>query len=118
MNGGYFDRSQMQWYPNDEVVRCDKCESKVSDIDELFEVNGGDLVCQDCITEYYECLHCGEIHHLDNVSDIESVCETCFIENYAKCPICGKNFDVNVNIHYNEQDNHLCDICFNELKHL
>ena len=108
-----------EWLTDDkEKFVCEKCERKVPYIDDLTEVSGGILVCEECLHDYFECDICFEFHLIDDVSEVDEVCIDCFNDRFAKCPICDKNFDVEKSKHYDEESNRLCDVCFNELKHL
>lgn len=77
-------------------IRCENCGALVHAEDECNEVrdeHGNTLyVCDDCLQMYRYCCECGQYHHIDRCSWVESadsyVCDNCLTENYSYCEEC------------------------------
>lgn len=101
------------WLTDDHYSdRCDKCENKAND---LTEVSGGNMVCDNCLEEYFECNECHQYHHVDEVSEVEEVCKQCFEDNYVKCSVCETYFNAEKQKDYYEHYP-VCDKCKGETK--
>ena len=99
-------------YDDEKCPRCDR-----TNVD-LIDIGDDDYVCEYCIEDYVECMHCGSYFEEDDGSEVESVCQDCFNEYYFECPICGKHKLKDDNEHYDIDGNVLCDECYEDLKHL
>ena len=61
------------------------------------------VICEDCINNLPECEACGNVtpnikyYPVENkeTGEIRMICESCYKNEYKKCPICGENFSIN-----------------------
>lgn len=64
--------------------RCEDCGSHI-EFSEVFVSSSGENLCHSCFHEnYFECIECREVHHIDYSFYTEDglVCEDCFHDNY------------------------------------
>jgi hypothetical protein len=107
------------WLTDDHYTdRCEKCESKVNDESDLTEVSGGDMVCDSCLEDYFECSICKNYYKIDDESEVEEVCASCLDNYYKLCTVCGKMFNVEKSEHFVEDKIEFCDTCYKELEHI
>lgn len=83
---------------NPEYEVCDRCGDHCRETTEVYNRHGELIhVCNTCLEDCYaQCDHCGEYHHVDDITFIcESicVCQSCLEDHYTTCACCG-NYDL------------------------
>lgn len=101
--------------------RCQRCRNICDTLHEVIGLHGERrAVCTDCFRNYYsQCAHCGEYHHVENITEVESgnyVCERCLSEHYTQCECCGKYFpnaEIQEMVDINGDEISACEYCSN-----
>ena len=92
----------------DGLTRCDCC-GNYHNQESLYEVAGGDWVCEYCLSDrYYLCAVCDEyFHDRDTVCLYgDSYCDHCFDNNFSRCNGCHEYF------HNDDLTKGLCYSCY------
>lgn len=82
--GDLIERNTTICDAEDNYYRCEICDHAM-DEDEVFRSPDGEYLCSTCFHDnYFECIECGDIHHVDYSFYTEDglVCEECFHDNY------------------------------------
>lgn len=122
--GSRIDEDDVYWYDDRPycygcVTRCDECDEWIPDR-YINEVDGYSI-CNDCLEENYnfeQCDHCGEWHHIDNLTTTEdgcAYCDYCATCHSFVCEGCGARYSEDA-VYYDEETNeYYCKDCYDEL---
>lgn len=95
----------------DTFAPCDNCGKTVR-MENIHSICGG-AVCEDCIGNYIECVHCSEFHGFDDITHVgidgEVVCKDCLEGQYIICGECGEYVSTDCITTVDEQE--LCEEC-------
>ena len=98
-------------------MNCDRCEKEIDEGD-LIEVQGGDMVCPDCVSdEFFKCYECEqwcENNDRNETWNGEHICDCC-CDDYYSCDDCGGQFGLSEDGCYHDdcEEEYLCPSCSN-----
>jgi hypothetical protein len=98
-------------------MHCFECGKELEDHNTMYDIGGGEYICEDCRDDYYYCCdHCYELVPVDDMVAVDNndgyVCESC-ADNCYTCDHCGNLFSDH-NIAVNTIGATLCEYCYNE----
>ncbi len=102
-------------------MNCYECGERIPDGEDMYNIGGGEYVCEDCRDSYYMyCEDCEEwVHEHDMIvvdhnarSETFYVCEDCS-DNYYRCDHCGQLYS-EYNTAVNTVTWTLCDSCYSD----
>jgi len=94
---------------------CEDCETTVHRNNTVYLENVERQVCDSCVGNYPACDSCCETFSSDDLTHVsgtdESVCESCFSDDYSNCEDCGDS-DKTENMQIDDDSSDvLCDSC-------
>jgi hypothetical protein len=106
-------RGNQEYYCTDCVRSnswvCDDCHIRYTDNVSSYEVNGENLVCENCLENYYFCENCNKYYSDTN----NGLCEDCYNEKYGQCVECDEEIEKDSN--FKIDNNYYCPDCFAEI---
>jgi len=123
--GCRINRNDAYWvgdypYCEDCVTYCEQCGEYVLNEDAT-EVDGY-YYCDECINNgdanVYRCDECGELHHMNDMTDTEDdywYCEDCAERHTFDCDECNKTYSNNEKNYDEETGLYYCDDCYEKL---